>query len=211
LIVPLGAWVLRNACAQAKQWEEEGLNPPRVSVNFSTRQLQIPTLSSEVGRVLRETSLDADRLDIEITESVAMSHSEDVLTVLYALKHLGVHISMDDFGTGYSSLGMLKRLPIDTLKLDRSFLRDIETSVDDAAISRAVIVLAHGMKLKVTAEGVENPRQVAFLRRHRCDQAQGYLFSPPVPADQFRQILARGPGAASRRPAILEAEEEFGV
>ena len=210
LIVPLGAWVLRSACAQAKRWEEEGLRPPRVSVNFSTRQLQIPTLSGEVGRVLRETALDADRLEIEITESVAMSHSEDVLTVLYALKHLGVHISMDDFGTGYSSLGMLKRLPIDTLKLDRSFLRDIETSVDDAAISRAVIVLAHGMKLKVTAEGVENPRQAAFLRRHRCDQAQGYLFSPPVPAEQFRQILARGLSEATRRPAILAAEEEFG-
>jgi EAL domain-containing protein (putative c-di-GMP-specific phosphodiesterase class I) len=206
LIVPLGAWVLRHACVQAKRWEEEGLNPPRVSVNFSTRQLQIPTLSGEVGRVLRETGLDADRLEIEITESVAMSHSEDVLTVLYALKHLGVHISMDDFGTGYSSLGMLKRLPIDTLKLDRSFLRDIETSVDDAAISRAVIVLAHGMKLTVTAEGVETESQLAFLRRHRCDHAQGFLLCRPVPPPELAEVLVRGTVAPPRPDAEIEGD-----
>jgi diguanylate cyclase (GGDEF)-like protein/PAS domain S-box-containing protein len=211
LIVPVGAWVLAHACAQARRWERDGLNPPRVSVNFSTRQLQVPTLAGEVGRVLKDAGLEADRLEIEITESVAMSHAEDVLTVLYALKHLGVHISMDDFGTGYSSLGMLKRLPIDTLKLDQSFLRDIETSVDDAAISRAVIVLAHGMKLKVTAEGVENSRQLAFLRRHRCDQAQGYLFSPPVPADQFEKLLARGLTASIRPSTIMETEDDFAL
>ena len=200
-----------HACAQTRRWERDGLNPPRVSVNFSTRQLQVPTLPGEVGRVLKDAGLEADRLEIEITESVAMSHAEDVLTVLYALKHLGVHISMDDFGTGYSSLGMLKRLPIDTLKLDQSFLRDIDTSVDDAAISRAVIVLAHGMKLKVTAEGVENARQLAFLRRHRCDQAQGYLFSPPVPADQFEKILARGLSASARPSPIMETEDDFAL
>ena len=209
LIVPLGAWVLQAACAQAKEWENAGLKPPLVAINFSTRQLQIATLPGDVGRVLKETGLAPDRLEVEITESVAMSHSDDVLTVLYSLRHLGVHISMDDFGTGYSSLGMLKRLPIDTLKLDRSFLRDIETSVDDAAISRAVIVLAHGMKLKVTAEGVENARQLSFLRRHRCDQGQGYFFSPPVPAEEFEQILAREMDAESRRPPILEPEDDM--
>jgi len=209
LIVPLGAWVLQKACGQAKEWEKAGRNPPLVAVNFSTRQLQIPTLAGDVGRVLKETGLAPDRLEIEITESVAMSHSDDVLSVLYSLRHLGVHISMDDFGTGYSSLGMLKRLPIDTLKLDRSFLRDIETSVDDAAISRAVIVLAHGMKLKVTAEGVENVRQLSFLRRHRCDQGQGYLFSAPLPAEEFEQILVRELDAENRRPAILEPEDDM--
>jgi EAL domain-containing protein (putative c-di-GMP-specific phosphodiesterase class I) len=137
---------------------------------------------------------------MEITESVAMNNPEESLGVLYAIRHLGVRISMDDFGTGYSSLGMLKRLPIDTLKLDRAFLRDIETSVDDAAISRAVIVLAHGMKLTVTAEGVETASQMTFLRRHRCDHAQGFFLCRPVPAPELEEVLGRG-AFGPERPA----------
>ena len=193
LIVPLGAWVLAAAAAQVRAWRDAGLSPPRVAINFCTRQLAIPTLPGDIGRALRDAGVEPADLEMEITESVAMHNPEESLAVLYAVRHLGVSISMDDFGTGYSSLGMLKRLPIDTLKLDRAFLRDIETSVDDAAIARAVIVLAHGMKLRVTAEGVETESQVAFLRRHRCDQVQGYLFGRPIPAARFEDLLRRGP------------------
>ncbi|HET7452886.1 MAG TPA: EAL domain-containing protein, partial [Thermoanaerobaculia bacterium] len=191
LIVPLGAWVLAAVAAQIRTWRDAGLSPPRAAINFSTRQLAIPTLPGDIGRSLRDAGVEPSDLEMEITESVAMHNPEESLAVLYAVRHLGVHISMDDFGTGYSSLGMLKRLPIDTLKLDRAFLRDIETSLDDAAISRAVIVLAHGMKLKVTAEGVETEGQLQFLRRHRCDQGQGFLLGRPVPAAQFEELLRR--------------------
>ena len=209
LIVPLGAWVLATAAAQARTWQDGGLGPPRLAINFSTRQLAIPTLAGDIGRALRDAGIEPRQIEMEITESFAMNNPDESLAVLYAVRHLGVHISMDDFGTGYSSLGMLKRLPIDTIKLDQSFLRDIDTSVDDAAISRAVIVLAHGMKLTVTAEGVQNERQLAFLRRHRCDLAQGYLFSPPLPAAHFEQILIHGMGAATGGASrILRPEDD---
>ena len=205
LIVPLGAWVLATAAAQIRRWRDAGLSPPRVAINFSTRLLAIPTLPGDIGRALRDAGIEPQQLEMEITESVAMNNPDESLAVLYAVRHLGVSISMDDFGTGYSSLGMLKRLPIDTLKLDRAFLRDIESSVDDAAISRAVIVLAHGMKLKVTAEGVETEAQLEFLRRHRCDQAQGFLLGRPLPAPDFEALLARGATAGAAR-----ADEESG-
>ncbi|HWC65360.1 MAG TPA: EAL domain-containing protein [Thermoanaerobaculia bacterium] len=208
LIVPLGAWVLATAAAQVRRWQDAGLDPPRLAINFSNRQLAVPTLAGDVGRALRDAGIEPHQIEMEITESVAMNNPDDGLAILYAVRHLGVHISMDDFGTGYSSLGMLKRLPIDTLKLDQSFLRDIETSVDDAAISRAVIVLAHGMKLTVTAEGVENERQLAFLRRHRCDLAQGYLFSPPIPAARFEEILVHGMDAPGRGSRILRPDDD---
>jgi EAL domain-containing protein (putative c-di-GMP-specific phosphodiesterase class I) len=135
-----------------------------------------------------------------------MHNPEEGLGVLYAIRHLGIRISMDDFGTGYSSLGMLKRLPIDTLKLDRAFLRDIDSSVDDAAISRAVIVLAHGMKLTVTAEGVETESQLAFLRRHRCDHAQGFLLCRPVPPPELAEVLVRGTVAPPGPDSESEAD-----
>jgi len=192
LIVPLGAWVLAEAVAQIRRWRDAGLRPPRVAINFSTRQLAIPTLPADIGRAIRDAGVEPSDLEMEITESVAMHNPEEGLGVLYAIRHLGIRISMDDFGTGYSSLGMLKRLPIDTLKLDRAFLRDIDSSVDDAAISRAVIVLAHGMKLTVTAEGVETESQLAFLRRHRCDHAQGFLLCRPVPPPELAEVLVRG-------------------
>ena len=209
LIVPLGRWVLESACAQARAWERSGLRAPTITVNFSTRQLHVATMPGDVGRVLRETGIPAERLEIEITESVAMGDSDDALAALYALRHLGVRISMDDFGTGYSSLGMLKRLPIDTLKLDQTFVRDVETSVDDAAIARAILVLAHGMKLKVTAEGVENAGQLAFLRRHHCDSAQGYLFGRPVPPERLEDALASGLRDRNALPSrVFDADDD---
>jgi len=208
LIVPIGTWVLQTACAQATAWKKAGLRPPRLAVNFSPRQLQVATLPGDVGRILHANAFDPQDLEIEITETVAMTDAPDTLTILYALKHLGARISMDDFGTGYSSLGVLKRLPVDTLKLDRSFLRDIETSPDDAAISRAIIVLAHGMKLTVTAEGVENEHQLAFLRRHRCDTAQGFLFSRPVPAHELEILLRRRLDAKAGAKPILSPSED---
>ena len=191
LIVTLGDWVLSSACAQAVAWKDAGLAPPRLSVNLSTRQLRSPGFASQVAATLAKSGLPARDLNFEVTESLALGSAEESLAVLRELKALGIGITMDDFGTGYSSLAMLKRLPLETVKLDQSFLREIETSPGDAAISRAVIVVAHGMNFKVTAEGVETPFQLDFLRRHRCDLAQGYLFSRPVAPEKFQEFLIR--------------------
>jgi diguanylate cyclase (GGDEF)-like protein/PAS domain S-box-containing protein len=189
LIVTLGDWVLSAACAQAVAWRDAGLSPPRLSVNLSTRQLRSPGFASQVAATLAKSGLPARELNFEVTESLALGSAEESFVVLRELKALGIGITMDDFGTGYSSLAMLKRLPLETIKLDQSFVRDIETSPGDAAISRAIIVVAHGMNFTVTAEGVETPFQLDFLRRLRCDLAQGFLFSRPVPPEKFQDFL----------------------
>ena len=205
LIVPIGAWVLMTAAAQAAAWNGKGGTPLDVSVNVSARQFRDPGLVGVVREVLEITRLDPRRLKLEITESTVMHNAEEAVAVLRALKELGVHLSVDDFGTGYSSLSYLKRLPIDDLKIDRSFVRDIPGDADDVAITRAVIDLAHSMELEVVAEGVETAAQERFLRGEGCDRAQGYLFGRPVDADSFAKLLkkrsaARAPKRPRRKP-----------
>jgi diguanylate cyclase (GGDEF)-like protein/PAS domain S-box-containing protein len=196
LIVPIGEWVLRTACAQNKAWQDAGLPACCVSVNLSARQFKQPDLADMVAAVLRETGLEPQYLDLELTESLVMSGAEQFISKLQALNAMGVQLSIDDFGTGYSSLSYLKRFPINTLKIDQSFVRDIVTDVDDAAITRSVISLGHSLNLKVIAEGVETDAQLAYLRRHGCDKMQGYLFSRPVPAMEFAQMLREGKSMA---------------
>jgi len=182
LIIAFGPWVLRTACAQTREWQEAGHAELGVAVNLSARQFQHPDLVAQVRRALEETKLDPAFLELEITESSAM-HGEAAVHTLRELKALGVRIAIDDFGTGYSSLSYLRRFPIDTLKIDRSFIADITRDPDDAAIATAVIALAHTLKLRVVAEGVETEEQVAFLSARRCDRVQGFLFGAPLPAE----------------------------
>ncbi|MYN41386.1 EAL domain-containing protein [Duganella sp. FT109W] len=186
LIVPIGEWVLRTACAQQVAWRQSGLPDLRIAVNLSARQFRQPGLDAMVARVLAETGCPADRLELEITESVLMERPDSAAQTLQRLSDMGVQLAIDDFGTGYSSLSYLKRFPINALKIDRSFVRDIAAksaaSNDDGAIAAAVIALAHSMGLTVVAEGVETEQQRDFLRQLHCDQAQGFYFSEPMSA-----------------------------
>ena len=198
LIVPLGQFVLREACAQAKAWQEEGYPDLTVSVNLSARQLQDPDLPRQVMDVLGETGLDPRFLDLEITENNAMQSAAATLEALARLKAEGVRVSIDDFGIGYSSLSYLRQLPIDTLKIDQSFVRNIGTVRGDSAIVTAVIVMAHALKLEVVAEGVETGTQLAFLGARRCDRIQGFLFSPAVRPEELKPLRAAGTRPSSR-------------
>ena len=189
LIVPIGAWVTRTACAQNKAWQDAGLPPVRVSVNLSARQFAQKNLVQSIAAVLHETGLEPHYLEIELTESLVMTDVEHAIDMLRQLKLLGVKLSIDDFGTGYSSLAYLKRFPIDVLKIDQSFVRDIAVDFNDAAITVSIISLGHNLKLKVIAEGVESEEQLAYLRHHGCDEVQGYLFSRPLPAAEFEAKL----------------------
>ena len=191
LIAPIGRWVLQEACEQVRLWQSRGRRLT-VSVNLSPRQFQQTDLVSQVAAAIESSGIEASLLDLEITESSAMENAELTTNTLWELRRLGVGISMDDFGTGYSSLNYLKRFPIDRVKLDRSFVRDVATNSEDAAIVRAVIAMAHTLRLVVVAEGVENEDQLAFLRKHRCDEMQGFLFSPPVESEKLLELLERG-------------------
>jgi diguanylate cyclase (GGDEF)-like protein/PAS domain S-box-containing protein len=191
LILPIGPWVLRTACARARTWQDLGHPHLTIAVNLSARQFQQPDLVAQVKRALEETGLPPRCLDLEITETNAMQNAEATIHTLRELKTLGVRISIDDFGIGYSSLNYLKRLPIDTLKIDQSFVRDITTDPDDAAIATAVIALAHTLKLRVVAEGVETQEQLAFLAARHCDRMQGYLFSRPLQSQECGEFLGR--------------------
>lgn len=188
LIIPIGEWVLRTACAQTKLWHREQL-PLRVAVNLSGRQILQSDLLAMVKNVLEETGLDPTFLELEITESVAMEYAEETIAMLRELKDMGIRIAIDDFGTGYSSLSHLKRFPIDTIKIDRSFVRDITTGEDDANITGAMIAMAHSLKLEAIAEGVESAAQLEFLQAHACGSAQGFFFNHPLPADKLAQVL----------------------
>ncbi|MBA4741585.1 MAG: EAL domain-containing protein [Azoarcus sp.] len=191
LIVPIGAWVLAEACRQAVRWQgEHGIRLP-VSVNVSVAQLRRDDFVRTVAQVLEETGLEPSLLELEITESMVMDKHETLVGLLQALKQLGVRIAIDDFGTGYSNLAYLKRLPVDRLKIDISFVRDIITDPDDAAICRAIIAVAHNLRLGVVAEGVETEAQAVYLGRHFCDDLQGYHMSRPVAAACVPELLAR--------------------
>ncbi|MGV7207711.1 EAL domain-containing protein [Oxalobacteraceae bacterium A2-2] len=189
LINPLGDLVLRTACNQLQQWLRQGLPRMRVAVNLSVRQLLQKDFAASVEAALADTGLPAELLELEITESTLMENAHDTLAALHKLRSLGVRLSIDDFGTGYSSLSYLKRFPVDIIKIDRSFVRDVPMDADDAAIITAIIALAHSLRLEVVAEGVETEAQAQFLRGRHCDLLQGYLLSPAVPAEQFAALV----------------------
>ena len=192
LIVRLGTWVLKEACRQNKAWQDAGLPKLRVSVNLSARQLRDNAFVPLVMQILAETGLDPHYLELELTESALMGDASDTVCKLLRLKELGISISVDDFGTGYSSLSYLKHLPIDTIKIDRAFVRDIVNDPDDAAIVDAIVSMAHSLKLNVIAEGVETREQLEFLRLRKCQQAQGYYFARPLDPLQFEAFIAQG-------------------
>ena len=189
LIVPIGEWALRTACAQNKAWQDMGYDPLVMSINLSARQFREKNLVGRIVSVLDETGLEARYLDLEITESLLMNNTDSTVAVLERLHQLGLGLSIDDFGTGYSSLAYLKRFQVQSLKIDQSFVRNLTTDADDAAIVTAVVAMAKSLKLKVIAEGVETREQLAFLARLRCDEYQGYYLSKPVPADSFIKFL----------------------
>jgi diguanylate cyclase (GGDEF)-like protein/PAS domain S-box-containing protein len=201
LIVPIGAWVLKAACKQNKIWADQGLPPLRVAVNLSARQFAQDDLHSTILNVLEETGLAPELLELEITESVTMDNPEHAAALLRKLKALGIKLAIDDFGTGYSSLSYLKRFPIDNVKIDRSFIKDIPHDEDDVAITQAVIAMAHSLGLKVIAEGVESGEHVTFLRAHGCEEAQGYLFGAPMAADDFSRLIVGCDGGVLRSAA----------
>ncbi len=192
LILPIGEWVLRTACARLKAWIDAGLPKIRVAVNLSSRQFNQKNLFDTVAGVLRDTGLDPHCLELELTESLIMRDPEAAIATLARLRSLGVYFSIDDFGTGYSSLSYLKRFPIDRIKIDQSFVRNITTAPEDAAVSQAIISLSHSLNLKTVAEGVETAEQREFLRSRQCDEVQGFHFSRPLPEEEMEQLLREG-------------------
>ncbi len=193
LIVPIGRWVLRTACAQSVAWQREGLPPLRIAVNLSARQFAHDGLLADIATALEETGMAPRGLELEITESMVMQNPERAVITLTRLREMGISVSIDDFGTGYSSLGYLKRFPVDNVKVDRSFIKDLPHDQDDAAITRAVIAMAQSLRMRVIAEGVETREQLAFLREHGCDECQGYYLSRPLPAGEFALLVRSWP------------------
>jgi len=191
LIAEIGEFVLRQACRQAHEWQRNGLSPIRVSVNLSVHQLRQGKLVSLVRQVLDEAGLMPEYLELELTESQLLDSVEHIISTFQQLRELGVKLAIDDFGTGYSSLSYLKRFPVDYVKIDQAFIRGLNEGTEDAAITRAIIAMAHSLELKVVAEGVENAQQLEFLREHECDEVQGYLISRPVDASAMGDVLRK--------------------
>ena len=205
LIVPIGEKVLEDACLQTKKWLDAGFSPLAVSVNLSALQFAQSDLQTRVEAILEETGLPPEYLDLEITEGTVMGDVENAIVILQKLSDMGISVSIDDFGTGYSSLSYLKRFPLNTLKVDRSFVSDITTNPDDAAIAETIILMAHNLNLKVVAEGVETFEQFDFLKKRKCDQIQGFLFSKPLDAHSFEKMLVAG-DMRNSTGATLESE-----
>jgi diguanylate cyclase (GGDEF)-like protein/PAS domain S-box-containing protein len=189
LILPIGEWVLRTACSQARKWQDEGLSAVRVAVNVSAVQFRQPDFCAIIGKVLHETGLAPQYLELELTESLLLNSADVMHSVIQELRDIGVTLAIDDFGTGYSSFGYLRQFRVSKLKIDRSFIRDVAVNPDDAAIANAIISMARSLSLKVIAEGVENEAQMSFLREHLCDEIQGYYFSKPLAADKVADKL----------------------
>jgi len=192
LIVPIGEWVLREACRQNQAWREAGLPHVRMAVNLSSVQFRQPDLEVRIASVLEETGLDPSGLELELTESILLQDADATIETLRTVKEMGIHLSIDDFGTGYSSLSYIKRFPVDALKIDQSFVREVTTSPEDAAITTSIVLMGKSLNLTVVAEGVETKSQLEFLRVLECDEAQGYLFSRPVPAKEAGESLQTG-------------------
>jgi diguanylate cyclase (GGDEF)-like protein len=213
LILAIGEWVLREACRQNKLWQDQDFAPMRVGVNISALQLQRQDLAETVIRILEETELAPDSLELELTESSIMSNAGTTIDVLTQLQTMGVMISIDDFGTGFSSLSYLKRLPIDTLKIDQSFIRDLTSNQDDAALVMAIITLAHNLRLRVVAEGVETDEQWRFLHLLRCDEIQGFAFSKPLAPDDLERLLTSRQAllVSDDSPGAVNLESAFGA
>ena len=192
LVVPIGEWVLNAACRQVREWQQDGVSVPRVAVNVSARQLGAPDFLDTVAAIIVASGVGAERLELELTESILMDPEAKRIQGLLRLRAMGVHFSIDDFGTGYSSLSYIKRFPIGTLKIDQSFVHGLPHNADDAGITTAIISMARGLDLEVIAEGVESREQLDFLQRAQCPKLQGYLFSHPLPADEMEALLRRG-------------------
>lgn len=192
MILQIGEWLLWEVCRQVKRWQDEGMETPRIAVNLSGRQFQRQNLPELLGTIIAETGIKPADIELELTEGIVMGDAENNIDMLMILKRMGFSLAIDDFGTGYSSLSYLKRFPIDVLKIDYSFVRDIVTDPNSAELVRGVIGMAHGLRLEVVAEGVETVEQVAFLREHACDLIQGFLFSRAVSADDFAAMVRAG-------------------
>jgi diguanylate cyclase (GGDEF)-like protein len=192
LILPIGAWVLREACKQAQAWIDAGLPAMTMAANVSAMEFRDKNFLAGLVAILAETGFNPRLLELELTESVLMKHAASTAIILRTLRESGVRVAVDDFGTGYSSLSYLQKFPIDAVKIDQSFIRQISTAGDDTTIVKAVIGMARGLKLRVIAEGVETAEEVAFLRAYRCEEAQGYFFSRPVPPQEFAMLLKNG-------------------
>jgi EAL domain-containing protein (putative c-di-GMP-specific phosphodiesterase class I) len=191
LISAIGEWVLREVCRQCKAWQHDGLPRIRVAVNVSAAQFRQGNLLAVIRQAVSEAGLDPRFLELELTESAVMTHPEESAAMLEELSSMGVLVSVDDFGTGYSSMSYLRRFPIDNLKIDRGFVKDLMTRADDASIVKAIISLAHSLRLKVVAEGVETPEQLDSLKSMGCDQYQGFHFSPPLSAADFGALMRK--------------------
>ncbi|MCV3214930.1 bifunctional diguanylate cyclase/phosphodiesterase [Plectonema radiosum NIES-515] len=191
LIVPIGEWVLRTASAQSRAWQLAGLPPIRMSVNLSARQFEEPNLVDIVSQILQETGLEASSLELEVTESFLMGDVQRSVKILKQLRELGISLALDDFGTGYSSLNYLKRFPVNMLKIDQSFVQDVTSNRDSAAVTNAIIALAKSLRLNITAEGIETQEQLEYLQRRGCHEGQGFYFSRPVPPDRITQMLKK--------------------
>jgi diguanylate cyclase (GGDEF)-like protein len=208
IIVAIGRWVLREGCRQARAWQDAGLPRVRMSINVSAVELRTKGFVDGVRTILAETGLDPSYLELELTETFLMQDSTSTSIVLQAIQEMGVHLALDDFGTGYSSLSYLKRFPIDTVKIDQSFVRDVIADAGDASIVGAVISMGSRLHMQVVAEGIETPEQLEFLREQNCPEGQGYYFSRPVVADEFAQLLGSAPPrwvARARRPLFQTA------
>ena len=215
LIIPTGEWVIRAACKQIRAWRDAGLRPVPVAVNLSARQFQAKDLGATISRILEEEGIRHDLLELEVTESSLASNTDEAAETLAALNALGVRVAIDDFGTGHSNLSRLKRFPLDALKIDGSFVRDITTDADDAAITRAIITMAHSLDLAVVAEGVETEQQLNFLNANGCDQIQGFYFSSPLSAEDCtalirseRRLERPGQGVLTEPPAVLVVDDD---
>ncbi|MFP5391771.1 MAG: EAL domain-containing protein, partial [Gammaproteobacteria bacterium] len=215
LIVKAGGWIIDEACRQIAAWQRDGVGEVRVAVNVSSRQFVEGDLELEIRRAIDRHQIDASLLELELTESALMVNAEHTIEVLSSLKTLGIRVAIDDFGTGYSSLAYLKRFPIDKLKIDIAFVRDVTINPDDAAIALAIISMAHSLHMYVIAEGVESMAQQNYLRRHRCDEMQGFHFSRPLPAKEMGELVLSNREAPSerdvehlRRPTLLLIDDD---
>ncbi len=202
LIIPIGEWVLKTVCAQIRSWQKQGYKVPKVAINLSGRQFRDKALINNISRILNETGVDASYITLEITESMLIDNIEKVVETLKCLNEMGIQISIDDFGTGYSSLSYLKRFPIHTLKIDRSFVRDIVTDKNDHTIVAAIIAMAHSLEIEVIAEGIETEEQLNLLMSQKCNHYQGYYFSKPVPISEIEHILKKSIATVSKIHAI---------